>query len=94
MAGTRAGGLKAKEKNLAKNPNFYREIGRKGGQNGTTGGFYNNPELAKMAGTRGGTISRRSEHLAPVPLEVRRKMFDAEFPTWDAFKEDYKNKNK
>lgn len=31
MSGTRSGGLKAAQKNLASNPNFYAEIGRKGG---------------------------------------------------------------
>jgi len=31
MAGNRTGGLKAAQKNLASNPNFYAEIGRKGG---------------------------------------------------------------
>ena len=29
MSGTKAGGLKAKLANLKKNPNFYREIGKK-----------------------------------------------------------------
>ena len=59
MAGTKAGGLKAAAKNLANNPNFYREIGRLGGQNGHTGGFASNPELARLAGAKGGRISRR-----------------------------------
>ena len=31
MSGTKQGGLKAAQKNLASNPNFYAEIGRKGG---------------------------------------------------------------
>lgn len=31
---------------------FYIRIGRKGGQNSTTGGFAANPELARMAGQR------------------------------------------
>lgn len=61
MAGTRAGGLKAKEKNLQNNPNFYREIGRIGGMNGHTGGFFANPQLAKEAGRKGGSISRRGK---------------------------------
>lgn len=59
MAGTIAGGKKAAEKNLAKDPNFYAKIGRKGGQNGKTGGFAANPELARIAGAKGGRISRR-----------------------------------
>ncbi|HRQ86538.1 MAG TPA: KGG domain-containing protein [Candidatus Saccharibacteria bacterium] len=64
MAGTREGGLKAKAKNLSKNPNFYAEIGRKGGQNGRTGGFAANPELARIAGAKGGRISRRTKKSA------------------------------
>lgn len=36
MAGNRTGGLKAAATNLKNNPNFYREIGRKGGQSGHT----------------------------------------------------------
>lgn len=60
MSGTRAGGLKARETNLANyGKDFYREIGRKGGQNGHTGGFAANPELARIAGAKGGRISRR-----------------------------------
>lgn len=61
MAGTRAGGLKAAATNKKNNPNFYRDIGRIGGQNGHTGGFYANPELAKIAGARGGRISKRGK---------------------------------
>jgi len=59
MAGTKIGGLKAKEKNLAKDPNFYSKIGKIGGQNGNTGGFAANPELARIAGAKGGRKSRR-----------------------------------
>ena len=59
MAGNKIGGLKARDKNLAKNLNFYRDIGRIGGRNGNTGGFAANPELAKIAGSKGGKISRR-----------------------------------
>ena len=59
MSGTKAGGLKAAAKNLANNPNFYREIGKIGGSRGHTGGFFANPELAKVAGAKGGRISKR-----------------------------------
>lgn len=59
MVGTKAGGKKAAATNIANNPNFYREIGRKGGRNGHTGGFAANPELARKAGAKGGRISRR-----------------------------------
>lgn len=59
MAGTIEGGRKARDRNLANNPNFYREIGAIGGKNGHTGGFYANRELARTAGAKGGRISRR-----------------------------------
>lgn len=51
MGGTLAGGKKARETNLAKDPNYYFKLGRKSWENGKrpTGGFTNNPELAKRA---------------------------------------------
>ena len=59
MAGTQKGGKKAAAKNLARDPLFYAKIGAKGGRNGHSGGFAANPELARIAGARGGKISRR-----------------------------------
>jgi general stress protein YciG len=59
MSGTKAGGLKAAQKNLEKDPNFYAKIGSKGGKNGHTGGFAANPELARIAGAKGGSRSKR-----------------------------------
>lgn len=60
MAGSRAGGKKAAATNKARyGENWYAEIGRKGGKNGHTGGFAANPELAKIAGAKGGKISSR-----------------------------------
>ena len=60
MAGTKSGGKKAAETNMKRHgKNFYREIGRKGGRKGHTGGFAANPTLAKIAGAKGGRISRR-----------------------------------
>lgn len=60
MAGTKAGGRKAAETNKAKHgPDFYAQIGRKGGRNGHTDGFAANPELAKIAGAIGGRKSKR-----------------------------------
>lgn len=38
---------------------FMQGIGGKGGRNGHTGGFAANPELARKAGAKGGSISRR-----------------------------------
>lgn len=60
MAGTKAGGLKAAATNRKiHGEDFYINIGRKGGQNGHTGGFAANPELARVAGAIGGRKSRR-----------------------------------
>lgn len=60
MAGTKLGGQKAAATNLERHgKDFYREIGAKGGRNGHTGGFASNPELAKIAGAKGGRISKR-----------------------------------
>jgi len=61
MAGTKTGGQKAAAKNLARDPLFYSKIGKRGGENGNTGGFAANPELARIAGAKGGRISRRKK---------------------------------
>lgn len=62
MSGSHAGGVKAAETNKKLHgANFYAEIGRKGGRNGHTGGFAANPELAKIAGAKGGRISKRGK---------------------------------
>ncbi len=62
MAGTKAGGKKAAATNKSKyGKDFYAAIGRKGGKNGHTGGFAANPALAKIAGAKGGRISRRGK---------------------------------
>lgn len=62
MSGTKSGGFKTRETNYKTHGrDFYREIGRKGGQNGHTGGFASNPELAKTAGAKGGRISKRGK---------------------------------
>jgi general stress protein YciG len=60
MAGTKAGGIKAAIANKAKHgADYYARIGAKGGRNGRTGGFAANPELARIAGAKGGRKSRR-----------------------------------
>lgn len=60
MSGTKEGGKKAAATNkLRYGEDFYRIQGAKGGRNGHTGGFAANPALAKIAGRRGGLISRR-----------------------------------
>lgn len=69
MAGTKAGGRKARDTNLAKyGRNFYQEIGARGGRNGHTGGFASETvgkdgltgrQRASMVGTIGGRKSKR-----------------------------------
>lgn len=68
MAGTKAGAKKAVAKILQKDPNFYAKIGAKGGKNGRTGGFAANPELARIAGAKGGRISRRKKAVTTVAV--------------------------
>ena len=70
MAGTKEGAKKAAATNKARHgEDFYAVIGRRGGQNGTTGGFYANRELARIAGQKGGRISRRSKANKPSKTE-------------------------
>ena len=69
MTGTKSGGLKAAAPNkLRHGESFYQRIGRRGGQNGHTGGFNSDKvgkdgltgfERARIAGAKGGRISRR-----------------------------------
>lgn len=69
VAGTKIGGLRARQTNIAKyGEDFYKLIGSKGGRNGHTGGFYSNKvgadgltgrQRARIAGAKGGRISRR-----------------------------------
>lgn len=71
MAGTKAGGLKAALTNKLKHgEDFYAKIGKKGGQNGNTGGFASKEPcncniyawqhiVAECAGYKGGVKSKR-----------------------------------
>jgi uncharacterized protein len=62
MAGTKAGGAKAAATNKAKyGSDFYARIGKSGGHVGKTGGFYANRDLARVAGAKGGRLSRRGK---------------------------------
>lgn len=71
MAGTKAGGQKAAATNKKiYGSEFYREIGRIGGKRGHTGGFFANPELAKIAGAKGGRKSKRGKAKTKTPIEV------------------------
>jgi uncharacterized protein len=65
MAGTKAGGKAAAQTNKLKyGKDFYAKIGAKGGKLGKTGGFFANRELARLAGRKGGRISRRTKKTA------------------------------
>ncbi len=62
MSGTRIGGKKAAARNKEKyGDDFYQKIGAIGGKISSTGGFYNNRELAMRAGRLGGLKSRRGK---------------------------------
>ncbi len=62
MAGTKKGGQLAAATNKTRyGSDFYAKIGAKGGKLGKTGGFAANPELARIAGAKGGRISRRKK---------------------------------
>lgn len=64
MAGTIAGGKAAAKTNKAKyGDDFYGRIGAIGGKRGHTGGFAANRELARIAGAKGGRISRRTKKI-------------------------------
>lgn len=71
MAGTKVGGQKAAHTNKSKyGRDFYASIGAKGGRKGKTGGFASDKkgndgltgrERARLAGAKGGRISRRTK---------------------------------
>ena len=62
MAGTIEGGKAAAKTNKEKyGADFYGKIGAMGGRKGRTGGFFANRELARIAGAKGGRISRRGK---------------------------------
>lgn len=65
MAGTKEGAMRARATNLAKDPDYYRNIGIKGGSAIHTKpqGFALYRELAVEAGRKGGTISRRPKRV-------------------------------
>ena len=71
MTGTKAGGQKAARTNKKLyGDGFYARIGKRGGQNGHTGGFASDVvgkdgltgyERARIAGAKGGKISHRTK---------------------------------
>jgi len=75
MSGTKSGAKKAMVTLLTRNPNHFKEIGSIGGKNGHTGGFAANPELARIAGSKGGRISRRGKNRDEQPTEEELNTF-------------------
>lgn len=85
MAGNKSGSESAKRQvetiKRKYGDNYFREIGAEGGRNGFRGGFYANRELARIAGKKGGTISRRGPKLPdPKPSFISkvRRFLDAD----------------
>ncbi len=62
MAGNKVGGVKAAQSNKERHGNdYYKRIGAIGGKKTGMKGFALNKELAREAGRKGGTISRRTK---------------------------------
>ena len=61
MPGTKEGGAKARQTTIDKfGEDYWKRIGKFGGsQRSPKKGFGSNRELARLAGQKGGTISRR-----------------------------------
>lgn len=59
--------MKAAQKNLERDPDFYRKAGKVGGTRSHTGGFYyakhvtGDIEHIRQAGSKGGKISKRTK---------------------------------
>jgi len=67
MPGTVAGAAKTKAKNLAKNPNFYQEVGSKGGKVKVPKGFAKMSQMKRSAaGKKGGSVPKgRFKYTSP-----------------------------
>lgn len=64
MAGTLKGGKAAAATNKERyGEDFYARIGAMGGKKSRTGGFAANRELARIAGAKGGRISKRRKRV-------------------------------
>ena len=62
ISGTKAGSIKAVAKIKERyGDDYFKKLGSLGGKKGTTGGFYSNRELARIAGAIGGAKSRRGK---------------------------------
>jgi len=62
MPGTKIGGVHAAKTNKERHgEDFYVRIGAIGGKKSRGGGFAANPELARIAGRKGGSVSKRKK---------------------------------
>jgi general stress protein YciG len=85
MSGTYIGGVKARDKNLANDPDFYKKIGTKGGKLGNTGGFASSKvdkdgltgrDRARVYGAKGGRLSSRKkikDEFTDLPISRQRR---------------------
>lgn len=63
MPGTKAGGFKARDTNYERyGKDFYTRIGKLGGEKSIGGGFAANPELARIAGAKGGSARKGKKY--------------------------------
>lgn len=89
MAGTREGGRKAAAKNLASDPDFYKNIGHKGGKRQVPKGFALDRERASTAGRKGGLKKRKAEATADQPAPAPAKKRWPELVFGKAYKRQY-----
>lgn len=59
MSGNKESALRVRDLLLARNPNFYKELGAKGGRAKVPKGFSQNRALAAAAGRAGGLKSKK-----------------------------------
>ena len=75
MSGSKIGGRKASRTNRERyGEDFYKKIGAIGGRNGHSGGFSYNPALARVAGSKGGSKSKRG--LKFLGMKRRKYMYE------------------
>lgn len=71
MAGTQNGGKQAAKTNVIRHgADFYARIGAKGGKATGVKGFAANRELARIAGAKGGRISRRTKKVTKIDVTL------------------------
>lgn len=85
MSGTLDGGRRASETNKKKyGEDWYKRIGAVGGRASTTGGFAANPELARIAGAKGGKKSKRGPNITDRARKVKKaKQMSARGATYE-----------